>query len=52
MLIACERKAIMSAADTRINRSDCPYAVLLAKPFDLNDVLQTIARLLNPYQTS
>ena len=52
MLIACERKAIMSAAGTRINRSECPYAPLLAKSIDLDVVLKIIAHLLNPHQTS
>ena len=42
----------MSAAGTRSTRSECPYAVLLAKSIDLDDVLKTIAHLLNPHQTS
>jgi hypothetical protein len=42
----------MSAAGTRINRSECPYAPLLAKSIDLDDVHKIIAHLHSPHQTS
>src|SRR5436305_14931950 len=38
---------LMSAAARAGSLADCNYAALLSKPFDLDDVLNTVARVLN-----
>ena len=37
---------LMTAADKAISNGDCPYTALLPKPFDMDELLETIARLV------
>jgi two-component system, OmpR family, alkaline phosphatase synthesis response regulator PhoP len=39
---------LMSALHAAIDPTSCHFAALLAKPFDLDDILQLIARLSSP----
>ncbi|MFL5656637.1 MAG: response regulator [Ktedonobacteraceae bacterium] len=43
---------LMSAIRKALSLTGCNYAALLEKPFELDDVLQTIARLLPPDTSS
>jgi two-component system, sensor histidine kinase and response regulator len=37
---------LMSAVGSAIDHTNCHYSAILNKPFDLNDVLTTVARLI------
>ena len=39
---------LMSAMRTTPSMAGCRYAALVSKPFELDELLQTITRLLNP----
>jgi len=43
---------LMSALRTAPGLAGCNYAALLSKPFELDEVLQTITRLLKPNASS
>ena len=43
---------LMSALRTTPGLTGCNYAALLKKPFELNEVLQTIAHLIKPNASS
>jgi len=43
---------LMSALRTSASLTGCHYAALLRKPFELDEVLQTITRLLQPNASS
>jgi two-component system, OmpR family, alkaline phosphatase synthesis response regulator PhoP len=43
---------LMSAVRAAPNLVGCNYAALLRKPFELDEMLQTITRLLNPNASS
>lgn len=43
---------LMSAVRTAPRLAGCRYAALVRKPFELNEMLQTITRLLNPNASS
>lgn len=43
---------LMSAVRTTPDLTGCNYAALLRKPFDLNELLRTITRLLKPNASS
>jgi CheY-like chemotaxis protein len=43
---------LMSAVRTAASLAGCRYAALLSKPFELDEMLQTITRLLNPNASS
>lgn len=38
---------LMSAVVKAVKQTDCHYAALLAKPFDLDEVLNTVAKLVS-----
>ncbi|GCF10642.1 response regulator [Dictyobacter arantiisoli] len=42
----------MTAVHKSFNQMDCKYAALIAKPFDLDEVLDTIARFIHTAHTS
>jgi CheY-like chemotaxis protein len=43
---------LMSAVRTALSLAGCRYAALVRKPFELDEMLQTITRLLNPNASS
>ena len=43
---------LMSAVRTAPSLAGCRYAALIRKPFELDEMLQTITRLLNPNTSS
>ncbi len=43
---------LMSAVRTAPSLARCRYAALVRKPFELDEVLQTLTRLLNPNASS
>jgi two-component system, OmpR family, alkaline phosphatase synthesis response regulator PhoP len=43
---------LMSAVGTAASLDQCRYAALVRKPFELDEMLQTITRLLNPNASS
>ena len=43
---------LMSAVSKALNLASCNYAALVAKPFELDDVLRTVARLTRAAATS
>ena len=43
---------LMSAMRTTPSMAGCRYAALVSKPFELDELLQTITRLLNPNASS
>ncbi len=43
---------LMSAVSSAVKQADCHYAVVLTKPFDLSDLLKTVARLVTTSSSS
>jgi CheY-like chemotaxis protein len=43
---------LMSSVRTAPSLAGCRYAALVSKPFELDEMLQTISRLLNPNASS
>ncbi len=43
---------LMSAVSSTVKQADCHYAVVLTKPFDLSDLLKTVARLVTTSSSS
>jgi hypothetical protein len=39
---------MMSAGQRVTADDDCPYAAFLVKPFDLDDVIATVRRIIGP----
>ena len=41
---------LMSAVQNIVSRTDCKYAAYIQKPFDLDSILNTVARVLDAYK--
>lgn len=43
---------LMSAVRSAINRTNCHYTAVLVKPFELNDLLETVDRVISTTSSS